>query len=170
MDTQSFVRSKTFMGVMIALVFIAAVVGSFLGGMAVGFHKARFSYDWGERYEKQFMGYGRGDEGRGKEGRHASMMGRGMAGRLGEGRDFRNGHGAAGEILSIGDDGHTFTIKNPDNNESTVRVQDATLIRSGRDTVQLGDIKVGDRVVVFGKPGDEGVVLADFMRVFRNDE
>ena len=56
MDINEIVKSKKFkIAVLVVGVFFVALV-SFAGGVAVGFKKARFSYKFGENYERNFIG------------------------------------------------------------------------------------------------------------------
>ena len=57
-------------------------------------------------------------------------------------------------------------IKDRDNKENTISVNDKTIINLGRDTIKIGDLKNDENVVVIGKPGDNGVINADLVRVF----
>lgn len=161
---KEFIQSRTFKIVAaIICVFLISVV-SFGAGVAVGLHKARFSADFGKNYERNFMGSRFGD-GRGMIG------GNGGGGMMGffsdfEGRDFRNGHGLAGTVISISD--NNIIIKDRDNKENTVTVSAQTLIKSQRDNLKLSDLKVNDQIVVMGNPGDNGVVNASLIRVFPN--
>ena len=136
-----------------------------MGGAAVGFHKAKFSYDWGANYERNFIG---GPRGMMQSGRSYGMMQgdssfRGMMGGLDD-RDFRSGHGVAGTILSIADS--TLVIKDRNGKENSVAVTDKTLIKRGRDTVQSSDLKAGDTVVVMGQPDQNGLIDAILIRIF----
>ncbi|PIP27568.1 MAG: hypothetical protein COX30_01170 [Candidatus Moranbacteria bacterium CG23_combo_of_CG06-09_8_20_14_all_39_10] len=160
---KEFIQSRTFK-------IIAAIIGVFLisvvsfgAGVAVGLHKARFSADFGKNYERNFMG-SRFGSGRGTIGGN----GGGMMGffRDFEGRDFRNGYGLSGIIISVTD--NNVIIKDRDNKENTVTVSDQTLIKSQRDNLKLSDLKVNDQIVVMGNPGDNGVVNASLIRVFPN--
>lgn len=138
---------------------------TFTAGVEVGLHKARFSYAFGENYEKNFGGSKdgqRGDE-RNKGNDKRGMMKRGMLG----GEEFRNGHGVAGEIISIS--GDSVVIKGKDNQESTARITETTIINRGQDTIQLSELKVGDKLVVVGKPGEDGVIGSHLVRVLPVD-
>lgn len=146
--------------IIILVLFVALV--SFGGGVVVGLHKARFSYAFGENYERNFGRGPRGPMMRG-EGREGAMGMFGFMDRF-ENRDFRNAHGMAGTVLSISDS--SLIVKDRDDKENAVTVTDKTLIKSGRDTITETDLKTGDRVVVVGKPGENGVVNADLIRVF----
>ncbi|PJA87197.1 MAG: hypothetical protein CO141_00675 [Candidatus Moranbacteria bacterium CG_4_9_14_3_um_filter_42_9] len=147
----------------------AIVVGSlfailviFAAGVAVGLKKARFSADFGRNYERNFLG-SRFDQDRGMPGRSGPIGG--MM-REFSGRDFRNAHGISGTIISITE--NNLIIKDRDNKENTVAVTDKTVIKKGRDNAQLSDLKQNDQVVIIGKPGDNGVINADLIRVFNN--
>lgn len=155
MSTQEMLKSKKFKIAALAVgVFMVALV-SFSGGVAVGFKKARFSYKFGENYERNFTGPRMG-------------MGRG-GGMMGDfrGQDFRNAHGLSGTIISITDS--NLIIKDKDNKENTIAVTDKTIIKRQRDDIKISDLKQNDQVVVMGSPDDNGVVNADLIRVFDND-
>ncbi|MDP3956922.1 MAG: hypothetical protein Q8Q10_00275 [bacterium] len=155
MNTQELIQSKYFKIIAASVGVLVVALVSFASGVAVGFHKAKFSYAWGENYERNFVGGARG----------MTANGRGMTGRFGlDERDFRNAHGVAGSILSLSDG--SLVIKDKDNKENSVAITEKTLIKSGRATVTLGDLKVEDKIVVIGRPGENGVVNADLIRVF----
>lgn len=140
---------------------IFVVLASFAGGVAVGLKKAKFSYKFGENYERNFIG-----------GPPLGPMGmmeqgpRGMMDNFG-GRGFRNGHGIAGDIISVAD--NKIVIKDRDGQENTISVSDQTLIKRGQDTISINDLKNNEQIVVMGKPGDNGTVSADLIRVFDNN-
>jgi hypothetical protein len=149
-------RKFTIATVIVGLFLLILV--SFVAGVSVGFHKAKFSYRFGENYERNFMG------------QRSGMMGSGPIGMIKEkfgefeGRGMRNGHGVAGTIISILD--NSLVIKDKDNKENTVSVSDGTVINQGRDTIKIGDLKNDEEIVIIGKPGDDGVIAADLIRVF----
>jgi len=154
-------RSKTFKIITAVVGLLVVILVSFAGGVAVGLHKAKFSYRWGENYAQNFMGSRQGGNGQG--GERGGMMG--MM-RDFSGRDFRNSHGLAGTIISIAD--NNIIVKDKDGKENTVAVNDKTLIKNGRDDIKIGDLKQNDQIVVMGTPGDNGVVNAALIRVFGN--
>lgn len=160
MNMKELTQSKYFKVVVASIgVFIVALV-SFASGVAVGFHKARFSYAFGENYERNFGGGPRNM----MQGGRGGMMDRfGFPGKI-NGRDFRNAYGTTGTIISIS--GSTIMVKDKDDKENAVAVTEKTLIKSGRATVTLGELKMEDRVVVIGQPSDNGVVNASLVRVF----
>lgn len=150
-------KSKKFKmasGIVGALILAFIIFGA---GVSVGIHKARFSYKFGENYERNFMGP-----------RDKGPMGKPMGFfRDMEGRDFRNGHGIAGSIVSISD--NTIIIKDSENKETSIAVNDKTAIKDRRDDIKITDLKRDEKIVVLGKPGDNGVINADLIRVFENN-
>lgn len=147
-------RGKPFLSMAIVLGVLLVAVASFAAGVKVGVHKALFSSKWGKNYEQNFLGH---REERGVK-QHDFL-----SGRMGD-KGLRNGHGVAGEALSVS--GDTIIIKDSENQESTVRINESTIINRGRDTAALGDIQAGERVVVVGKPQEDGVIAAHLIRVF----
>lgn len=135
---------------------------SFAGGLAVGLHKARFSYAFGENYERNFMKGPRMMNGawRDNEGRRSMMFGRGQE------NEYRNGHGIVGEILSISET--SLLVKDYFGNENTVTFTEKTLIKNGSTSLALTDLKAGDRIAVIGQPSETGTVVARFIRVLVN--
>jgi hypothetical protein len=81
---------------------------------------------------------------------------------------MRNGHGIAGTIISISD--NSIVIKDRDNKENTISVNDKTIINQGRDTIKIEDLTSENEIVVIGRPGDNGVIQADLIRVFNKKE
>lgn len=145
--------SKGFRTGVSVLGIVLIVLVSFAAGVAVGFRKARYSFAWGENYERHFMGGPR-------------MEPRGFMPPLRkfEGRDLRNAHGAAGTIVSIA--GDKLIVKDRDDKENTVAVTDKTLVKFLGENLSVGDLRPNDRIVVIGRPGEDGVVNADIIRVF----
>lgn len=161
MNGKEIVQSKYFKISAITVGVFIVAFASFVAGIAVGIHKAKFSYAWGENYERNFVGGGRGMMG-GNPGGITDRFG--LSGKF-DGRDFRNGHGIAGRVLSISDT--SLIINNRENKENTVVVGDKTIINRNGETIKLSDIVKDDNVVVVGNPGDNGTVHADFIRVFK---
>lgn len=163
---KEFIQSKTFKIIAAVVgVFLIAVV-SFGTGVAVGLRKAKFSEDFGRNYERNFMGP-RFDGGPGMPGMPGGPGYPGEMVRKFEGRDLRNGHGLAGTVISV--TGNNIIIKDRDNKENTVTVDDKTLIKSRQDDLKVGDLKADDQVVVMGRPDASGVIEASLIRVFNND-
>lgn len=149
-------KSKTFKVIAITIGAIILLLVVFAAGIFVGLKKARFSYSWGENYERNFVG---------------PRMGGPMGGPMGvfqdmEGRGFRNGHGTSGTIISVTD--NNIVIKDRNNNENTVTVTDKTIIKNGSNEIKISDLKPDQGIVVLGTPGNNGVINADLIRVFDN--
>lgn len=128
--------------------FLVFLIG-FAAGMRVGFHKVRFSNDFGKNYERNFMG----PRSQGPMGMFHDF----------EGKAMRNPHGIAGEIISVSED--SLAIKDRDNKENTVTITDKTILKNGKDDIKITDLKSGDKIVVLGKPGDGGTINADLIRI-----
>ncbi len=159
MNIQETIKTKRFKIAALAVGVVIIALVSFAGGVAIGFHKAKFSYKFGENYERNFVG---------GPFQGPGMMARGPRGMMGDfgGRGFRNGHGIAGSIISVAD--NKVVIKDRDGQENTITVSDQTLIKSGQNTIKVADLKQDEQIVVMGRPGDNGTINADFIRVFNN--
>ena len=152
-------KSRGFKIASIVVGIILFALVNFAIGIKVGSHRALFSCDWGKNYEKNFMGP---RPPFGHPGFFEPMM------RDFSGRDFRNAHGLAGTIISIAE--NKLIIKDRDGKENTVAVNDKTIIKSGRDDIEITDFKNNQQIVVLGKPGDDGVISADLIRVFNGEK
>jgi hypothetical protein len=159
MDIKHLSQSKTFRVAVIVTGVLLVALLSFSAGVNVGLRKAKFSYAFGEQYERNFsagpLGVGRG-----------TMMGAPMMpfADLND-RDFRNGHGLAGEVISVSDG--SLVVKDVFGNENTISVDGDLLVKNGRNDIQLSDLTKGTKIIVIGKPGDNGMVEAEFIRVIQ---
>jgi hypothetical protein len=145
---------------------ITAIVGllliillSFAAGAGIALHKARFSCFRGQGMERSFMGPQMMSS---KEGGPRGFL------REFEGRDFRNGHGLVGTISSISD--NNIIVKNGNNQETTVVINNQTAIRNGNLNLKVTDLKQNDKVTIMGKPGDNGAINATLIRIFSSDQ
>lgn len=149
--SKKFIVASTIVGIFILM------LASFAGGVAVGFHKARFSFKFGENYERNFMAPMPGMMPPGPMGAMKEKFGEF------EGRGFRNGHGLVGTIISISE--NSIVIKDRDNKENTVSVSDKTVINRGKETIKFEDLKKDDEIAVIGMPGENGSIDANLIRV-----
>ena len=138
---QSKVPKKILYGIGIAV--IALVI--FQAGVFVGYHKAAFSYRWGDNYYRTF------GEPQKRFGKDFPRGG------------FSDAHGATGEIIKI--DLPTLVVQGQDNIEKIVVIKNDTAIRRSRDTAQQMDLKIDDFVVVIGSPNDQGQIEAKLIRL-----
>ena len=138
--------------VAIILGVIVIILGVFAAGVAVGFSKAKFSYEWGDNYHRVF-----GGPRRGWMPPPSNLPGM-------RGDDFINPAGAAGMVIKVTTD--TVYINGSDHVEKNVIVDSGTVIRKGRTDIQITDLKVDDRVVVVGAPSTSGQIEAKLIRVF----
>ncbi len=156
-DFKKLIQSK---GYKVAAVFLAVILALFLTfsvGMRVGFYKARFSYEWGENYHKNFAGP------------HSGML-RGVFRDFG-GKDFIDSHGAAGQILKIdpltSSGQKELVIKGRDGIEKIIVVKEDAAVARFRETVKPSELKVDDYITVIGSPTSDGKIEAKFIRVFQ---
>lgn len=147
-------QSKGFRSSIIVIGVLSVALVSFSAGVSVGLRKARFSYAWGENYERHFLG-----------GRQGRMPGGMMD--MSHGDGFRNPHGTSGTVIAVAND--IVTVKGRDDQESSVRLIEQTLIMKQRVRIAASDIQENDTVMIVGKPAEDGVVVADFIRVFDRD-
>lgn len=159
MSVKQITESKYFKVAAITCGVLLVALISFAAGISIGSHRALFSANFGENYERNFLGSP-------EDIRPAPPLG-GMMDPKGQ-KGMRNPHGVGGETLSIS--GDTIVIKDKNDQESSIRVSDATIINRGKETIALGDLVVGDKIVVVGKPQDDGVIAATLIRIFQKDK
>ena len=124
------------------------MLGILLMGINIGERRARFAGEFGDNFERNFMGL-RGD-----------MMHAGFD------RMMPGGHGVIGNIISI--NLPQLIISGPDNLEKTVLVNASTTIRLFQQDVKSSELKVGNSVVVIGNPDKNGQVEAKLIRIMPN--
>ncbi|NTV44413.1 MAG: hypothetical protein HGA67_01810 [Candidatus Yonathbacteria bacterium] len=149
-DINTFLTSHTFRGILIGVGAVLIVLVIFQVGVFVGYHKAGFSYRFGDNYSRMFGGPGEG------------RFGMGMMGGPDDGF-FSNGNGAAGSIVSI--NLPTFVVAGPDKVEKVVGIGNDTRIRRFAEDLASSDLRVGDVVVVFGAPTDNAQIDAKLIRL-----
>ncbi len=143
MNTKEFVSSSMFRNIVLGIAGLVFMSVVFHAGMFMGYHRASFSYRGGENYYRTF-----GDKDRGPMG----MM-RG---------NFPNAHGSIGTIVKI--ELPQIVIADQDKTEKTIIIKDDTEIRRLRETITSPDLKVGDAIVVFGEPNEQGQIEAKLIR------
>ena len=147
MDTNKlsqFVQSKKLVVVIIGLVGLAILMGTFSLGVFVGYHKARFSYAWGENYHNNFGGP------------------RGGLFKDFSGKEFIDAHGTYGQIVKV--TSSTLIVKGRDNVEKIVVVNDDTSIMRLRGVIKISGLKINDNIIVIGEPNEQGQIEAKFIR------
>jgi hypothetical protein len=138
--------TQTFKIAIIALLSAFLLLLAFKIGELVGFRKAAFSYRWGDQYHQNFGGP--------------------RAGFFGEedGTGFVNAHGSFGTVLKI--DGNTVLVRDADNTEKTIIVDDKTVINRMNSVIKVSDLAVDEHVTIIGTPNDKGQIDAKFIRAF----
>lgn len=146
MDLKDIHKSKTIRGIIIGLGIAILVLGIFKLGMVAGYHKARFSTQFGDNFNRNFV----------------DPRGEGFFKDFSDRRGPPGGHGAVGKIVSIALP--LIVVAGPDNIEKTIVISDSTEIHKYRDDITTTDLKVGDFIVVLGTPNDDGQVEAKLIR------
>lgn len=144
-ENAGFVRSKAFHYILVGIGITVIALVIFQAGVFVGFRKASFSYERGERYYRAFGEMERGP----------------MPGMMRE--EFPVAGGAVGKVIAM--DPPLFTIEDRDGTEKIVRTDASTTLREARTTKPVTELREGDMVVIIGTPNDEGEVLAKLIRL-----
>lgn len=148
-EIKKFAQSKRVKHVLYGItVFVAALI-IFQAGIFVGYHRAAFSYRFGDNYERTF-GMHRGEF---HDGAGNPMFG----------GEFSNAHGSVGKIVSIALP--TLMIADRDGVEKVILLDDDTHIRQFRDELTPDQLKVGDMVIAIGSPNDKAQIEAKFIRL-----
>ena len=154
MDVKKCVQSKKFKVAVMILggLFVASLI--FQAGIFVGYHKAAFSYGYGDNYYRMF----------GEERRAGGMMGfGGMMGRGDFDEDFAPAHGVIGKIVKV--ELPVVVIEGSDSVEKVILITPNTTIRQFRNNVSVNDLKVGDIVTIIGTPNTASQIEAQYIRL-----
>ena len=152
---------KTWIGVAVVLLVVAVGAGAFWAGMTYGKSQA-------EQDAMGFMQERMGARG-GQFPEGAQFPGRGQLPQEGEGGATLFGGGVRGTIEAI--EGDTVVI-NADDGIIRVQTVDTTMIEKNM-SVGVGDLEVGEMVVVSGPENDDGSITARSimsMRTFQFDQ
>lgn len=144
MDLKNISESKKVRNIIITIGIIIVVLSILFVGMNIGEHRARFASEFGNNYERNFVG-------------PINMMGGNF------GRMMPNGNGAVGKIVSL--NLPQIVVSGPDNLEKTVIISASTTIREFQQNLKNTDLKVGDSVIVIGNPNTTGQIEAGLIRV-----
>lgn len=145
MNTSEFFKSSKFKAILYLLVLLLAAVIIFEGGVAVGYHRAAFSYQWNDNYF------------------HDVRDPRSVFAAFSRGPDDPNPHGAIGQVVSV--DLPKFMVKGTNSAEQVVIIGPNTSLRRLRGDGTSTDLKAGQQVIVIGSPDDRGEIQASFIRI-----
>lgn len=157
MNFKNLSQSKILTRILYAIGTIIVALLIFQAGMFIGYHKAAFSYRWGQDYYRTFGGH-LPELPFGRAGRRNFPMGMGM-----DGEDFPSSHGSIGKIIKI--DLPTFIMEGTDKTERVVVISDNTIVRRFRETLKPSDLKTEDYVVIIGSPNNKSQIEARFIRL-----
>jgi len=148
------IKSKLFKIIILSIAGLIILFFVFKLGVFVGMKKADFSFRWADEYHRNFAGP--------RDGFFRDFMR--------TDREFTNGNGVFGQIIKIDTSAESgqhsnLTVKDKDNIEKIVLVDDKTSIIYQRNNMKLSDLKIGDSIVVIGEPNKNGQIQAGFIRV-----
>jgi hypothetical protein len=143
----NFFQTKIFHLTFYVVGIVALAFVMFGAGMSVGYHRASYAYRWGENYHRNFGG----------------PRGGFLRPPLGMNDDLPNANGTFGRVVKV--EPPIFAVTGDDGIEKSVAVATSTIIRSLRSTININDLRVGDYVVVVGKPNEAGQIEAGLIRV-----
>jgi len=138
--------SKKFVIATISISSLILLLLVFKLGVFVGFEKAKFSYRWNDNYSKNFDGP-----------RDPFFM------RENGGMPMMDSRGLFGSIIKIDTD--SLTIKDKDETEKVVIVNDKTVIKEFQKDLKIADLKVDEKIVIIGEPNASGQVEARLIRI-----
>jgi hypothetical protein len=147
MSFKEIFKSEHFNKLLIVLATLVVLVFVFSFGIFVGHEKGRFSRNWENNYCGNIMGPG----------------GRGGFGMMNFDRPGFNAHSGLGQIIKI--DGNSMIIKDQANIEKTILVTDKTAIIRDNQNIKITDLKIDDKIVVIGRPNDQGQIEPTLIRV-----
>jgi hypothetical protein len=145
-------RSRLIKVLIIGVLALVVLFGVFGLGLAVGYRKANFSYQWGENYHTVFGGP------QGGFIKRVSLPGPMMGG------DFINSHGTTGFIIKK--ESNNLVVDGNNAPEKVIVVSDRTIIRRGQQAIRFDDLKVGELTVTIGNPDAQGRIQAELIRAF----
>jgi hypothetical protein len=135
-------KTKVTVTIIIALIII---IVAFECGAQYGFRKASFVNTWNS-------GIGRG--------MHDPRF---MFAPFSKRNDDARPNGIVGEIVSL--QLPSIMIKGKTTAEEVIIVNPQTIIHKMRDVATTTDLKIGDTIVVIGKPNTDGQIQASFVRI-----
>lgn len=138
-------KQKVLKEIVIGIAAIVAVLIILFVGINIGEHRARFVGQYGENYQRNFLGP------------RGGMMG----GFFNQRAPVSNG--AVGEIVSV--NLPQLVVSGPDNLEKTILVGTSTVIRQFQQNLNESQLKTGDFITVLGDPNDQGQIVAKLIRV-----
>ncbi len=145
MKTEDIHNSKTVRGIIIGIGITVLVLIILWVGIDIGYRKARFAGQFGDNFERNFLGPRGGERG---------MM---------YNENIPGGHGASGKIISV--NLPQFVVSGADNLEKTITVGTTTVIRSFQEDIAVSNLQVGGYVVVLGNPNENGQIEASLVRI-----
>lgn len=153
MNYKNILQSKISPKVLWCIGALALALCIFQAGIFVGYHKAAFSYRFGDNYHKTFGSFERHGMG---------MMDRGEFPGFPPG-EFTPAYGVTGTVIKVSLP--TVIVAGTDKVEKVVLVNEKTMVRRFREDINISDVKVGDAIVVIGAPNESAQIEAKLIRI-----
>lgn len=127
------------------IIFLAIILIAFECGAQYGFRKAIFVNSWNNNVRR---------------GMHDPRF---MFAPFSKRSDDARPNGIVGEIVSL--QLPSIMIKGKTTAEEVIMVDAKTTVHKMREEATTTDLKIGDNIVVIGKPNSEGQIIASFIRI-----
>lgn len=131
---------------------IVLLLIAFRIGVLVGYHKAQFSFEWGQRRYNEVAHM---HSGRGMGGTFANWFG----------HEFMQAHGVSGTVISSSDT--QLVVRDDDGNDKTVSMTTSTPVRGDQNATSTARINPNDNVLVVGSPASDGTIKATLVQIIR---
>ena len=145
MKIQKLFPSQLLNGALIGATGMLLLLLVFKLGTVVGARQADFSCRWSENYHRNFGGPKGG-------------MFKGF-----RDNNFIEAHGTFGQIIKI--DGATLVVKGRGDVEKVVLITESTVIKRGRESISISDLRADDYIVTIGSPNSAGEIQAKLIRI-----
>ena len=149
LDTGVTAKNKSLLIITLVIGSLALLVVGFWGGTAFERSRIRHFVSWQDNYERNFFSPPPGRPGLPPLGRMP--------------RTFK-AHNLLGTVLAVED--KKLTVQGSDGVEQSIVLDEQTVLRRDEKETSLGDLKVDQQVAVFGRPNDDGQIVARLIRVF----
>ena len=139
LQSAAFEKSVRILGILLIALAI------FSTGIAVGYKRAEFSYQWGRNYSGNMMDP------------HSMMA------PFAHDADDVTPYGAIGSIVSVRLP--EMMIKGPYEDEKIILLKPDTAIRRMHAVASTSDLVAGEQIIVIGSPDQQGIIEASLIRI-----
>ncbi len=145
MQTYNIFKSKAFQITTWVLALLIIIFISFSAGVRIGFDKAAHNFER-RGMAPRYMPHGSGTP--------SIFMEKG---------EFSDTFGLQGVISEVKT--NELVVKDKNGEERIVTIASSTKIRSGRSDINIGDVKIGDMIIVFGETNNQENIVPKLIRI-----